>query len=153
MRRKDQEITDISLIEDIIGRSMVCRLGLCEDGRPYLVPLCFGYRYRVLYFHTAKEGKKLDILRRNQRVCFEFDIDHEIVRGEDACSWGMKYRSVVGFGKAVFVDEPVSKREALDVIMQHYAGSSFEYPEALVEITEILKVEIESMTGKISGYP
>ena len=90
MRRKDREIIEIQAIEEIIRRSLVCRLGLSdENGIPYIVPLCFGYHDRTVYFHTAQEGKKLDILQKNDRVCVEFDIDQEIVHGQNACDWGI----------------------------------------------------------------
>ena len=152
MRRKEKEITDRAVIESIILRSSVCRLALSEDSRPYIVPLCFGYKDNTLYFHSAREGKKLDILSKNNKVCFEFDIDHEIVEAKDACKWGMKYRSVIGYGKASVIDDPESKRRAFNIIMQHYADSSFTYAEAVLKDTVIIKVEIESMGGKKSGY-
>jgi hypothetical protein len=82
MRRKDKEISDIALIEDIITKARVCRLALYDNARPYIVPLCFGYKDNILYFHSAPEGKKLSLLRNNNRVCFEFDTDHELVTGE-----------------------------------------------------------------------
>ena len=152
MRRKEKEISDKTIMESIILRSSVCRLALSEDGRPYIVPLCFGYKDNTLYFHSAREGKKLDILRKNKRVCFEFDIDHEIVEADDACGWGMKYQSVIGFGKGSIIDDLEKKRKALDIIMQHYSRSSYEFPDSKVKKTVIIKVEIEHMTGKKSGY-
>lgn len=152
MRRKEKEITDRAAIESIILGSSVCRLALSEDNRPYIVPLCFGYKDNTLYFHSAREGKKLDILRKNNRVCFEFDIDHEIVEAKDPCKWDMKYRSVIGYGKASVIDNPESKRRAFDIIMQHYAGRSFTCRETALKDTVIIRVEIESMRGKKSGY-
>ena len=152
MRRKEREITDRAAIESIILRSSVWRLALSEDNRPYIVPLCFGYEDNTLYFHSAPEGKKLDIIRKNHRVCFEFDIDHEIVEAKEACKWGMKYRSVIGYGKASLIDGPQSKRRAFDLIMHHYAGRSFTYTAAALKDTVIVKVEIECMRGKKSGY-
>ncbi len=152
MRRKEKEITDRTAVESIILGSSVCRLGLSEEDRPYIVPICFGYKDNTLYFHSAREGKKLDILRKNNNVCFEFDIDHEIVEEKNACEWGMKYRSVIGFGKASVIDDPESKRRAFNIIMQHYSGRSFTYAEAALKDTVIIKVEIESMRGKKSGY-
>ncbi len=151
MRKKDKEIKDIAVIEDILSRATVCRLGLCEANQPYVVPLCFGYKDNALYFHCAREGKKLDILRANNNVCFEVDIDHEIVKADKACGWGMKYKSVIGFGKAVFVEDAESKRKGLDIIMQNYSEGAFEYSEEAVKKTVVIKVEIESMTGKQSG--
>jgi len=150
MRRKDKEITDKAEIESIIGRSMVCRLAMTDKDRPYIVPLCFGYKDNTLYFHSAGQGKKLNILKMNNWVCFEFDIDCEPIKGDKACDWGMKYKSVVGFGKASFIKDFESKCKALDVIMQQYSGESFVYPEAKVKNTVVIKVEIENMTGKYS---
>jgi hypothetical protein len=138
-------------MEDILSRATVCRLGLCDGGRPYVVPLCFGYKDNTLYFHCAGQGKKLDILRKNNNVCFEVDIDHELIKGKAACEWGMKYKSVIGFGKAVFVEDAELKRKALDVIMKQYAEGTFEYPANAIENIVVIKVEIESMTGKQSG--
>ncbi len=150
MRREEQEITDRAAIEEIIRQSSVCRLALSEDNRPYVVPLCFGYKDNALYFHTAQEGKKLRILEKNNRVCFEFDILQELVRSEEPCDWGMRYLSVVGFGKAFVIEDLESKQRALDTIMLHYSGKSFAYREEVIHKAAIIKVEIEHMTGKRS---
>jgi nitroimidazol reductase NimA-like FMN-containing flavoprotein (pyridoxamine 5'-phosphate oxidase superfamily) len=152
MRRKDKAIQDRDEIEGIIHSSLVCRLALSDDNRPYVVPLSFGYRDDTLYFHSAAEGRKVEILKKNSTVCFEFDVDHEVVEGEKACKWSMKYRSVIGFGKASFVDDPEEKRKGLDAILEHYSGDLLEVPEAALENIVVIKVEIESMTGKQSGY-
>ena len=152
MRRKENEITDKTAMESIILGSSVCRLAFSEEDRPYIVPLCFGYEDDTLYFHSAREGRKLDILRKNNKVCFEFDIDHEIVEADDACAWGMKFQSVIGFGRGLIIDDIESKHKALNIIMQHYSRNSYEYPDKAVKKIIIIKVEIEHMTGKQSGY-
>ena len=152
MRRKDKAISNLAAIEDIVRKSLVCRLGLAEEDQPYVVPLSFGFRDNTLYFHSAPEGKKIDMLRRNSKVCFEFDIDHEVLADEQACKWGMKYRSVIGFGRATIVEDMAEKIEGLDAIMEHYSDRSFVYPEAKLENIVIIKVDIESMAGKQSGY-
>lgn len=151
MRKKDKEIKDIAAIEEILTRAVVCRLGLCETNQPYVVPLCFGYKDNTLYFHCANQGKKLDILRTNNNVCFEVDIDSRVIKADQPCDWGMKYKSVIGFGKAMFIEDVESKRKALNVIMQQYSEKSFEYPEEAIRNTVVIKVEIKSMTGKQSG--
>ena len=92
------------------------------------------------------------MLKKNNMVCFAFDVDHEVVMHEDACKWGMKYRSVIGFGKASFVEDIQEKKEGLNAIMEHYSGGTYDYPEAAVNNTLVIKVAIESLTGKKSGY-
>lgn len=151
MRRNDKEIHDRDAVEAIIRDSLVCRLALSDENRPYVVPLCFGYRDNALYFHSSPEGKKIEILRKNGNVCFEFDIDQEVVQDEKPCKWTMNYRSVIGFGKGSLVENLEEKKKGLDVIMQQYSGRSFEYLQPEIENTVIIKVEIESMTGKESG--
>ena len=151
MRRKDKEISVKAEIESIIGESQVCRLALSDEGSPYIVPLCFGYKDHTLYFHSAKEGKKLEILKSNNKVCFEFDIGTTIVQGKTPCDWGMKYRSVVGFGEALIVDEPEAKREALQMITAQYANGTHAFSDAEIGGIVVIKVYITSMTGKKSG--
>lgn len=152
MRRREKEITDRKLIESIIHKAAVCRIGLCDQGTPYVVPLSFGYKDNCLYFHSAGEGRKIDVLKRNNHVCFEVDIDVECVPSETPCKWSVKYLSVIGFGYASFVKGLQEKKEALNIIMDHYSGRSYQYPEEALAKVTIIKVEIDTMTGKRSGY-
>lgn len=151
MRRSEKEITDESAIEAIINASLVCRLALSDGDQPYIVPLSFGYEDRTLYFHSALEGKKIDILRKNNRICFEFDVNTEIIEAEKACKWGIKYQSVIGFGKAVLVENIVEKEKALNIIINHYSNQNFQFPDKAIKKTAVIKIEIESMTGKHSS--
>ena len=151
MRRKEKEITNKKEIEKVIRSSLVCRLAMCDYDRPYIVPLCFGLAKNTLYFHCALEGRKLEILRNNPRVCFEFDTGVQLVPGAKPCSIGMKYKSVIGSGIAsVVADEPERKRGLRAVIRQYSKNAGAFAPEKLAR-TLILKVEILEMTGKKSG--
>jgi len=151
MRRKEKEITEKDEIEAVIHKAIVCRLGLSDGNIPYIVPMCFGYKDNTIYVHGSLKGKKIDILQKNQNVCFEFDINAEIVKGENACDWGMKYKSVIGFGKALFLKEPDDKQKALDIIMNQYSDRPSQFSEKVIDRTTVIKIEIESMTGKQSG--
>jgi len=152
MRREDKEITYPPYIETIIARAIVCRLALSDDGQPYVVPLCYGYKDNTLYLHTAREGRKLDILRKNDRVCIEIDIDCEVVQSDDPCNWSVKYRSVIGFGRASFIVDEEEKQTALNIITSHYGGEPHAYDAGNVRRTTVIKVALESLTGKHSGY-
>jgi nitroimidazol reductase NimA-like FMN-containing flavoprotein (pyridoxamine 5'-phosphate oxidase superfamily) len=152
MRRAEREIKDRQTIDEILRQATVCRLGLCDDGMPYVVPLNFGYDGERLYFHSAREGRKMEVLKANPNVCFEVDVDHELVPTETACDWGTKFRSVIGFGKAWLVEDPEGKKQALDVILGHYSDGYYEYTEEALAKVAVIRIEIESITGKQSGY-
>lgn len=152
MRRKDKEISDQSEIEAVIKKSNVCRLAMIDGDRPYIVPLCFGYQNNVLYFHGASKGRKIDLLRENPNVCFELDLITEIVEGENACKWSVKYQSVVGFGRAFLLESVDEKIKGLSIIMSQYSGRTYQFPEDKLGATAVFKVEIDSMTGKQSGF-
>jgi nitroimidazol reductase NimA-like FMN-containing flavoprotein (pyridoxamine 5'-phosphate oxidase superfamily) len=138
--------------ESIIRRATVCRIALSDGDQPYVVPVSFGYQHDTLYFHSAPSGRKLDILRKNNAVCVEFDVDCEIVRAETPCKWGIKYRSVIGFGRAYLVEGIEEKKKALDLIVAHYGGQPSDYPDTTLGKTTIVRVEIERMSAKTAGY-
>jgi len=152
MRRKDKEVVDQEFMNSVISRSPVCRIGLCEDGITYIVPMCFGYDDGYLYLHSAQEGRKIDILKKNPEVSFEFDIDCELKSGDKPCSFSMKYRSVMGTGQASFVEDADAKHTALGIIMRHYSQGAYTFPEASLGNIAVIKIAIREMTGKKSGY-
>lgn len=152
MRRMDKEIADPKEIEGILRNSTVCRLALVDSGRPYLVPLCFGYDAGVLYFHSAPAGKKIEVLKKNPNVCFEFDTDTMAVPADISCGWTMRYRSLIGYGIASFVEDPGEKKTALNVIMRQYSEGTHAYSEEKLLKTAVIKVEIQEISGKKSGF-
>lgn len=108
MRRKDRELTDPAEIRAILEKAETCHLAMADSGVPYLVTMNFGIvgdRDPVLYFHSAGEGKKLEILKRNNVVCFAADIDRELLVSTSgtSCGCSMRYRSVTGMGCVTFV--------------------------------------------------
>ena len=153
MRRSDKEITDKSILESIINSAQVCRIGLVDNDFPYVIPMSFGYKDDCLYLHSALEGKKIDLIQQNNNVCFEIDIDYEMVTADVPCRFTAKYRSVIGFGRAYFLETVVEKVDAFTVMVEHYGGkvSSAFALDGLQKVA-VIKVEIDSMTGKQSGY-
>jgi len=152
MRRDEKQITDRAEIDAVIRSSRTCRLGMSDGNQPYVIPLCFGYDGGALYFHCAPVGRKLEILRKNPRVCVEFDVAGDVLEAEHACSWGITFQSVVVFGTALFVDAPEEKKTALSLLMAQYSrpGQEFSFPDASVSRTTIIKVVIDEITGKQS---
>jgi len=151
MRKKEREILDPLVIEAIIRSSLVCRLAFVDGHRPYLVPVCFGYRQRTLYFHGALQGKKMDLIRAGSPVCFEFESEVVPKPDPEACNWSMRYRSVIGFGRAVIIEDIEEKRTALNIIMAQYAHDQYSISEKSLKGTAVVKIIIEEMRGKQSG--
>jgi len=152
MRRKDKELVDRAMIDSIIEGANVCRLGMCNDGIPYIVPMCFGYEGNTIFLHCAKEGRKIEFLKNNSTVCFEFETDCEVKIGDKPCSFSMKYRSVMGYGQASFVEGLEAKHKALELIMKQYTQGSFTFPEEALGTIAIIMIKIAEITGKKSGY-
>ena len=153
MRRKDKEIKSKKEIESIIKSAKVCRVGFVDGEKPYVLPFNFGYSGGTFYIHCAKEGRKLDIIRKNNRVCVVIDADHKIKPGKDACSYGFRFKSVLAEGSASILESKAGKIRALKLIMKHMTDRAFSIfrPESLEKIA-IISINAGRMTGKKSGY-
>jgi nitroimidazol reductase NimA-like FMN-containing flavoprotein (pyridoxamine 5'-phosphate oxidase superfamily) len=151
MRRRDREVTEKNDIESIISRADVCRLAFAVNDTPYIVTLNFGYSpdENCFWFHCASEGRKLEMMKKNNYVCFEIDTDHHLISGNEACEFTMNFSSIVGYG---FLTEVISidqKINGLTHIMEHYSDrSSFEFNERMLEKTTLLKLEISTISCK-----
>ena len=131
MRRSDREIKDFDEIIEVINKCDVCRLAI-NDGD---------------YFHCASEGKKLELLRKNNKVAFEMDCGHEFILNDEKMSCTMAYESVMGRGQIQFVEDE-DKFAALKIIMKQYHSEDFEFGTKVIPVTTVFKMVVEEMTGK-----
>ena len=151
MRRKDREITDPEKIREIIADCQCYRLAFCDQGKAYIVPLSFGYTEQdgkfVFYFHSAQEGRKLDLLRRTGYAGFEMDTHYKLNQSETACGWSARFRSVIGGGRVSIVE--AEKREGLQFIMGHLTGKDqWEFDENMLKAVCVFKLEVEELACK-----
>lgn len=153
MRRSDREVNDSARIDDVIRMCDCCRLGMVDEGSVYIVPLNFGFKNengeRTFYFHGAKEGKKIALIKQNPSVGFEMDTNHQINVGKKACDYSFLYSSVIGKGIVTLVEDLEEKRDALNLIMEHYSGRdnwTFD-PEAIEKIA-VIKLEVTELSCK-----
>jgi len=142
------KITDIDEIEGIIKKALICRLGLVDNDEPYIIPVCFGYERGALYFHGSLKGRKVELIKKNNKVCFEMDIDAELEKSEDPCKWTMKGKSVVGVGRASILEDDGEKSHALRLIMEHYSEGDFSLPKPALDSVSVVRVDISNITGK-----
>ncbi len=153
MRRTDREVKGQDQILAILERCEVLRLGLCDGGQPYIVPMNFAYVEGdtgiVLYFHSALEGRKIDIIRHNNRVCFEGDCDFGLIRGSRACDWSAEYASVIGEGTIELVQEEKERQEALGYLMRRYGFTGeLVFAPKVLQKTAVLKIKVSGISGK-----
>lgn len=154
MKRIDREINTPEWIDETLRLADSCHIALSDAEAPYVITLNYGFERDAqsnlsLYFHCAKQGKKLDLLRINPTVAFIVDTAHELITGREGCHWGMNYRSVAGTGTLRFVTSEAEKKHGLDVLMEHYSGrKDFSYDERVFAVTEVLKLTVASCTGK-----
>ena len=151
MRRSDREITDLGGILSIINDCKVIHLAMVDDGEPYLLPLNFGYAVRegnyTLYFHSAREGRKLDILRKNPTVAFEMDCRGALDEHDVACQCGYYFASVTGVGHVEFLDGE-EKLVALTSLMRHMAGREDQFTEQQARTVEVFAVRADKLSAK-----
>lgn len=153
MRRGDREVTDLDEIVRIVNRCDVCHMGLAEKGCPYVVPMSFGFSVRnggiTFYFHCASEGRKIDMIRKNPKVCLQFDCGHRLITGDKACDCSTEYESVIASGTAGFVMDREEKVRALTQLMKHYeAGETFDFDRRMVDLVTVIKVPADRISGK-----
>ncbi len=154
MRRTERQLTDDKAINDIINSQNHCRLGLIDNDCAYIVPLNYGFEVidskRVFYFHSASEGKKLDLIKQNNNACIEIEGDCSIKTGDTACSYSMYYQSVIGNGHVFMIDDVSDKRHGLDVIMrQATQKDGWTFSDSSVEKIAIYKLVLSNCTAKV----
>ena len=151
MRKTNQEITDKRIIEEVLAQSTICRIAMIDKGEPYLLPFNYGYKDKCIYIHSASRGKKIDVLRAHPRVCFEVEQKADLIKGPRACDFSTLYRSVIGYGEVEIITELYKKREGLEIIMTQHGASEFnDFKEKNLEEVVILKLTIDSLSGKQS---
>ncbi len=153
MRRKDREVTNIQEIEDIIQQCKTCHVAMVDGDMPYVVPLSFGYEIKEgvlnLYFHSAKEGRKMDILHKNNQVCFEMCREGEpVFAAETPCNSGYYFSSVHGFGKVAFIQDVQEKCHALSLLMKQQAHMEVEFTKEQADAVCVYKIATKDFVGK-----
>ncbi len=152
MRQAKKEIRDREVVLQLLRNCHVGRLGTISGGGwPMIKPLNFVYHDGRIYFHSAREGEKIDDIKRDSRVCFEADVPIALVRTRDIpCKAEYLYRSVIIRGRAYVVEDGSERRQGLRLLMQKYqpAGGYGDFPEDKMKLTAVVRIDIEEMTGK-----
>ncbi len=152
MRRADREVTDPERIKEIMGTAKVLHLAIMDDDYPYIVPLHYGYEKTkdgfIFYMHSAKEGHKLDLIRKDSRVCIELECDVEMISGKDTpCMYSAAFASILARGRAEIVSDGPEKIHGLKRLMKNQTGRDFAFDEKMASSVAVIKV----VTGDFSA--
>lgn len=153
MRRKDRELNSIAEIIDILSCGKVAQIAFIDNGQPYIITMNYGYSFddtiTKLYFHSANDGRKIGCIQSNPDVCFTIAICDPFVAGEKACNYGMKYRSVVGYGKIRIVEDQGERITGLNLLMKQVTGKdSWDYDSEMLKRTTVSCIDVTSISGK-----
>lgn len=153
MRRKDREITDETKIDEVISACQYIHLGFNDDGKVYIVPMNFAFEKqndkRYFYFHGAKEGRKIDLIKKSSYAAFEMETGYELIEAEEASKYSARFKSVIGEGNITFIDDLVEKREAMLKIMKKYSGkSTWAIPDMMIKAVCVYRMEVSSISCK-----
>jgi len=153
MRRTDRQVTDFEQMLNWLREAPVGRIAFANAGEAYVVPLNFGILTAeplTLVFHSAASGRKLEMMAQNPSVCFETDLPGELREaGDNACGWGMAFRSLIGWGRLEPVTEEAEKRAALEALMSKYSPPrAWKFDPAQMRATTVLKLTIDVLTAK-----
>ena len=150
--KREQRITDQTQILKLLDAGKVLHLGLCVDNEPYVVPMNYGYTMEdeklVLYLHSSVRGKKLDMLRANPKVYFEFATDLQPFGSGKPCQYGLAYSAVLGKGIATIVEDVEEKKHAMAVLMKTQTGKDFVFNDEWVSIVAVIRIDVAEYAAK-----
>ena len=157
MTRREQQVTDINEIIEILEKSKVVHIGMIDGDEPYVVPMNYGYTLEdgklIIYLHGARRGRKIDVLRENPKVFFEMCCDITPFEGEVACKYGISYASIMGRGVATLVEDVEEKKKALSILMKTQVNKDFDFEDKLTTVVSIIRIDTLEFTAKKRNAP
>ncbi len=157
MRRTDREVIDNQKIDEIILSCNCIRLGFVDNNKAYIVPLNFGFIHqknkRIFYFHSAKEGRKIGLIKSTLYAAFEMDTSYKLDEGNIACECTAFFESVMGEGEISIINDKEDKINALNILMKTTTTkkSHFEYSDKMLEEVFMFKLEVETISCKVKS--
>jgi nitroimidazol reductase NimA-like FMN-containing flavoprotein (pyridoxamine 5'-phosphate oxidase superfamily) len=122
MKKNELVQGGLSEMEQLLKNAEVGRLALCAGSTPYIIPLNFAYLPGKIGFHCDWTGKKLDLIAKNPRCCFEVDqYMGEVIYHYDALCH-LDYDSVIATGRARIEKDP-------EAVWQFFQGLHVKYKE------------------------
>jgi nitroimidazol reductase NimA-like FMN-containing flavoprotein (pyridoxamine 5'-phosphate oxidase superfamily) len=148
MRRSEKAVNDRAEIDGYIGQAKICRVGLVDGDEAYIVPMNFGYVDGCLFFHSAKVGRKIELVHRNGKASFEMDIDLGLVTVRDAYKCTNHFICVMGTGTIGLVEDEAERIKGLEALMGHYTSDHYNMTNKCTDKTAVIRLRIETISCK-----
>jgi nitroimidazol reductase NimA-like FMN-containing flavoprotein (pyridoxamine 5'-phosphate oxidase superfamily) len=153
MRRHDRALHSREEIVNVLKCGKIAQIAFVDGTQPYIVSMNYGYAIKndqiQLYFHSANQGRKIDCIHHNPEVCFTIAISDPFIGGEKACNYGMKYRSVVGYGTIKIVEDGNERIAGLNALMNQVTGKeNWDYDDEMLKKTTVTCIDVRTITGK-----
>ncbi|WP_264645802.1 pyridoxamine 5'-phosphate oxidase family protein [Candidatus Symbiopectobacterium sp. NZEC127] len=152
MRRDEREITDPTIMDAILREERVMYIALANNDVPFLVPVFYVWDGTALYFHSARSGSKIELIKRNNTLCFAISHYGGVVEDALACNFEARHRTVIGMGKAQFINDNQEKIPILQRLMAGFTDRHCAFPDANLQATLVIRIDIDSMKGKQHGF-
>lgn len=151
MSNPERIISTAEKIIPLIQRQQICRIALNDERSPYIVPVNFGYTYEderwTFFFHGARTGKKMRLLRKDSHISLEIDGDHGLIPAPEACDFSFAYSSIIASGRATILHDREEMIRGLDAIMRQSApGQSFDYREDMMKAVCVVRLDCQTLT-------
>lgn len=150
--RPDREITSAEELTELLIKGKFVTIALCRNNEPYVVTLSYGFdrEKKVLYFHSAHKGMKMDFLKANPLVCASIIEDGGYV--QDECEH--VFKSLIIRGKLTVVEDLEEKKHGMQVLLAHLEEKPSVHQrlqlksEGMFSTMAVLKLSIEELHGK-----
>ena len=147
MRRFDRLMTDEEAIELLKTGEYGILATVDSENQPFGTPLSYVYYDGNIYFHSAKEGTKLDNIKNNSKVCFTVVGKTEVLPKD----FSTNYESIMAFGKATLVEDSEKGAILMEIVKKYSPGFISEgeaYKNSDMHKTKVVKIQIDIFTGK-----
>jgi uncharacterized protein len=157
-RKPDRGSHDPETIHQILDAAFLAHVGFNVDGQPFVIPTLYGREGDTLYLHGSAASRMLRELETGVSACVTVTLVDGLVLARSAMHHSMNFRSVVAFGRARKIDDPMRKSQALNTISEHLiAGRWAEVrkpTEKELKATTVLEFKIDEASAKVrAGSP
>jgi nitroimidazol reductase NimA-like FMN-containing flavoprotein (pyridoxamine 5'-phosphate oxidase superfamily) len=157
VREPDRGVYDRETVDRILDEGFLCHVGFTVDNQPFVIPTSYGRKDSNLYIHGSAASRMLRQMKDGIQICVTVTLLDGLVLARSIFNHSMNYRSVVALGKAILVDDPTEKLEALRVLSEHIIPGRWDdvrQPnERELKATSVLRLPINEFSAKVRTGP